>query len=63
MGFRFTELSEAARKVAVEEFIYDCKWFFQTELTFEEGYKTLLEENEEHLYDDKGVLISNGGMY
>jgi hypothetical protein len=56
--YKFSELSDQAKRVAVEEYIHDAKLFgfWNEDQTEEDVYELLASPHETHRYDENGVL-------
>lgn len=63
MLYKYLELSEDAKKTAREGLIIDSKEFFEETMTEQEAHEDLIYNNDKNLFDENGILISNGGMY
>ncbi|GGJ79435.1 hypothetical protein GGR02_002206 [Anoxybacillus voinovskiensis] len=55
--YKFTELSDDAKRVAAEGYVEDARAFgFDPTVTLEEAYEILANPWERHRYDVEGVL-------
>jgi hypothetical protein len=55
--YKFTELSDEAKRVAAESYVEDAHAFgFDPTVTLEEAYEILASPWERHRYDVEGVL-------
>jgi hypothetical protein len=56
--YKFSELSDQAKSVAVKEYIHDAKLFgfWGEDQTEEDVYELLASPYETHRYDEHGVL-------
>jgi hypothetical protein len=56
--YKFTELSEKAKRVAAEGYVEDAHAFgFDPTVTLEKAYEILSSPWERHRYDEEGILI------
>lgn len=55
--YKFTELSDEAKRVAAEGYVEDARAFgFDPTVTLEQAYEILANPRERHRYDEEGVL-------
>ncbi|MFC0476837.1 hypothetical protein ACFFHF_16665 [Robertmurraya beringensis] len=64
---RYSELSKSAKHTAREQIIIDSREFeFEGAIqvtTHVQAHKDLVYHNDENNFDEKGIVISNGGCY
>jgi hypothetical protein len=63
MHFKYSQLSDKAKRVAREELMFDSKEIFEEPMTDEEAHEDLIRHDDKNLFDKDGILVSNGGMY